>query len=247
MITRAAGARLATALLTGSFATGSVVTGGVLSGCSASRPPALRTPSGTQTATGPASEQLQRIAGVAAGVAYTATYRAHQSSPVSTQTWRVWRTTTSIRVDVTTPHAVTTMIVSPRGAYSCRVANHQRTCFRVAKAGQPIPAPFNLAPHAVFSTDVTQLARNAAAYDVQATRSREGTTGIPAATCFAVRPTASAPTPTVNEGTYCLSGNGLITAVMYPSGNTLALTSVTVGPPDPSRFVPYATPTPLPG
>lgn len=165
---------------------------------------------------------------------------------MATQTWRVWRTKTSIRVDVATLRAVTSVIVSPRGAYSCRVADHRRACFRVAKAGQPIPPPFNLTPHIVFSTDVIRLARNAVAYHVQAAGSREGTTNVPAAKCFAVKPTASAPKPTVDAGTYCFSDNGLITAVSYPSGNTLALTSVTVAPPPPSKFVPYATPTPLP-
>jgi hypothetical protein len=49
----------------------------------------------------------------------------------------------------------------------------------------------------------------------------------------------------VQAGTYCFAATGVLTAVTYPSGNTARLTSVSSTAPA-TRFVPYASPAPLP-
>ena len=222
----------------------------ILAGCSSSSTPGARatpTPSPSATATTPAAEELQRLAGLAAHLSYAATYRAHLRAPSSTATWHVWRGRRSLRVDVVARRVVATLIVTARGSYSCRQAKRARTCFRVAKAGAPIPAPFDYAPHTLFSTTVDQFAGNAGGYDVTTAPGRPAANDVPAASCFDVRPTASAPKPRALAATYCFSMRGLLTAVTYPSHNTVRLVTATLRPPPSSRFVPYASPTPIPG
>jgi hypothetical protein len=215
------------------------------SGTPAASPPSTASP--TTSATTGAAQDLQRLAGLAAGLTYAATYRAHLRSPASTATWRVWRGRTSLRVDVVARRVIATLIVTAHGSYSCRKAKRARTCFRVAKAGAPIPAPFDYAPHTLFSTTVDQLARNAGAYVVTAARARPADGQVPASTCFAVRPVASTPKPQALAATYCFSMRGLLTAVTYPSHDTVRLVDAALRTPPTSRFVPYASPTPIPG
>jgi hypothetical protein len=68
---------------------------------------------------------------------------------------------------------------------------------------------------------------------------------VPASSCFALKAGPSAAAPRVPTGTYCFSAQGLITAITYPSGDTVRLTQASLGTPPATRFVPYATPTPV--
>lgn len=225
-----------------------VALAGACSGGS-SRPRATpTTPAPTTSATTPAGEALQRLAAATGAASYSATYVAREKSHGTTATWLVWRTRTALRVDVVARHVVATLIITPRGVFSCSRAKHRRACFLVAKPGRPIPAPFNLAPGTVFAADVTALTRNTDDYDVTpAGTSPAGSGGVPAGTCFAIKPLASAPSPRVDPGTYCFADVGVITSITYRSGNTVRLTRVSMRRPPSSTFVPYSSPTPLPG
>jgi hypothetical protein len=116
----------------------------------------------------------------------------------------------------------------------------------VAKAGRPVRPPFNLAPQTVFTTDVAQLAAHPERYRITAAGSRPAASGVPAATCFALRARAGTAKPRAPRGTYCFSASGALTAVTYPSGNTLRMVSLRLRTPPKARFRPYAHPTPLP-
>ena len=120
----------------------------------------------------------------------------------------------------------------------------------MAAAGQPLPAPFNVAPVSLFSVYVRQLATRTRDYDVTAAAPPSPSVApLPASgrsTCFAVTPRAGAAQPQVPAGTYCFLATGVLTSAHYPSGNTITLQSAQATAPPASQFTPYAKPTPLP-
>jgi hypothetical protein len=210
----------------------------------ASAPPR---PSPTTSATTPAGEALAQLAALADRARYRATYVARQHKPRSRATWHVWHARSALRIDVVERKVTATLIVTHKAAYSCSRAHHRRTCFRVAHGGKPIPAPFNLAPQALFTSTVRSLATATGSYRVRAAGVQEGGPPRPDATCYSVRATAKSPKPRVAPAVYCFAATGVLTAVRYPSGNTVLLAQVRMRAPEPSSFRPYSSPTPLPG
>jgi hypothetical protein len=204
------------------------------------------TPTSAPSATTPAGEALRQLATAAAGASYRATYNVRQSHPATRATWRVWRTPSSLRVDVVTRRVTATLIVTAKASYSCRRAKHRKTCFRVAGAAQPVPAPFQLLAQKLFSTDIDSLKTHADAYAVTAAGPDAGTAHIRASTCYRLQPSSAAPKPRVEKATYCFSTSGVLTSVTYPSGNLVRLQHLSMHRPTHSAFVPYSSPTPLP-
>jgi hypothetical protein len=219
-------------------------------GCSggSTTPHASPTPSTTSGSSLSAiAEQLRALATAGSSATYTAFYRIHQVRPASTGTVRVWRGQPSVRVDIVVGRNTASLIVTPKASFSCTAERRRRVCFRVAGPGRAIPPPFNLAPQTLFAADVRQLASDIRDYTVTAGSLLSAHGSVPAATCFVVAPTAAATKPQVSRGTYCFATSGVLTAVTYPSGNTLELTALRLGQPPAYRFRPYAHATPLPG
>jgi hypothetical protein len=215
-----------------------------------STPSGRQSPSPTPTvsATTPAGEALGRLAALASRSAYHAAYLARQHKPRSTARWQVWHSKNALRVDVVEGRVTATLIVTRRAAYSCSRSRHRRICFRVASGGKPVPAPFNSAPQALFTTDLRALAGATASYRVRAAGAVDGSPARPDATCFSIHPTGRSPKPRVAVGVYCFAtSTGVLTSVHYPSGNTVLLTSVHMAAPQPKLFHPYSSPTPVPG
>jgi hypothetical protein len=211
--------------------------------------PQATTPSAsTSTTASPTpADAMKRLTALAVRANYRATYSVRQQHPSGTATWRVWRTPSTLRVDVTARNVTATLIVTPKASFSCRSARHRRTCFRVAGAGKPVPTPFQLLAQRLFSTDLARLAAQTASYDVTTPTPTPTPSGAAATagSCFHVSPVAAAEAG-VEEAIYCFSETGVLTAVYYPSGNAVRLVQVVEQAPPPSAFVPYSSPTPLP-
>jgi hypothetical protein len=203
-------------------------------------------PTPTVSATTPAGETLAHLASLANRSSYRASYIARQHKPRSTAQWQVWHGRRGLRVDVVAHHVTASIIVTGRAAYSCSRSRHRSICFRVAHGGKPVPAPFNSAPQALFTSDVRALAGATGSYRVRAAGTVDGSPGRPDATCFSIHATKRSPRPKVATGVYCFATRtGVLTSVHYPSGNTVLLTSVRMAAPKPPLFHPYSSPTPV--
>jgi hypothetical protein len=190
---------------------------------------------------GTVADALSRVAATAASLSYSATYTFFEAADRQSATVQVWRSPPSLRVDVVEHGTTATLIVGDDATYSCSMTGTRRACLRVAAAGQPLPAPFNVAPVNLFTVYVRQLAARTVDYDVVA-----ATAPSPTTRCFAVTPKTTAAAPQVPKGTYCFSADGVLSAATYPSGNTITLQSQQAATPAPAQFSPYAKPTPLP-
>jgi hypothetical protein len=234
--------------------TGAVVAAGLttLAGCTGSSAPepgatpstASTTPSASPSLT--AAQQLQQLAQAGTKAVFRASYVVRQQHPSSHATWRVWRTHRSLRVDVVTKHVTSTLIRSPRATYACRRSGHHRTCFRVAKGDQPIPAPFRLLAERLFSDSLARLAARPHSYSVRTPAAGSVPVRTSGGTCFRVK-VAKGQSANLATATYCVSAAGIFTAVVYPSGNVVRVEHVTSKAPDSNAFRPYSSPTPLPG
>lgn len=191
----------------------------------------------------PAGQQLKALADAGTGTAFRATYRVHRAKPGSRATMKVDHTAHSVRVDIIAGPTTATLIATPAATYACSRKHHDRACFRVAKRGDRIPAPFNLAPASIFTTDIARLAAHPGRYDVAAAGDRAAHGGVPASSCFRTRATTG-PKKERRPITYCFSAEGVLVYARYASGNVIRLESVhtTV---DPESFRPYSSPTPL--
>ncbi|HET6816712.1 MAG TPA: hypothetical protein VFH66_05740 [Mycobacteriales bacterium] len=220
-----------------------------LSACSGSEPATVKRPTPTvtptSTATTPAGEQLQALAQAGLRASYRATYLVRQDRKGHRADWRVAHTPAALRIDVVTHDQTATLIVGPKGAFSCARSGHRRACFLVAKPGRPVPAPFNHAPQALFTSDLKSLAEHAGSYDVAAVAS-SAAGGRAGDSCFSIRATSSAPKPQVTTGVYCFAPSGLLTAIRFPTGSTVRLVSSRMAPQPASVFRPYSSPTPIP-
>jgi hypothetical protein len=176
---------------------------------------------------------------------YRADYVARQDRRPHRADWRVAHTPVALRIDVETGAQTATLIVGPKGAFSCARAGHRRACFRVAKPGRPVPAPFDHAPQALFTSDLHSLAEHAGGYAITpvATTAAGGRTGD---SCFRIHAESSAPKPQVPTGLYCFAPTGLLTAIRFPTGSSVRLVSMRMTAPPTSTFRPYSSPTPLP-
>jgi hypothetical protein len=189
---------------------------------------------------------LQKLAQASAASSYSAAYLFRRSRPASSVVVRVWHDTSSLRVDVVAAAQTATLIITPNASYSCALSRHRRLCFRVAARGKPVPAPFNISPATLFSTDLRQLGTDTEHYLVGPATPTAPHATVPGATCFDVTPGPGALSPRVPAGTYCFAPS-VLTSVRYPSGNTVQLSSLRLAAPTASAFRPYAKPTPLPG
>jgi hypothetical protein len=227
-----------------------LVLAGALAACSgggsssAARPTPTVTP--TTAATTPAGEQIQHLAQLGLRASYRASYVARQDKRPHRADWRVARTPSALRIDVVTGGRTATLIVGPKGAFSCARAGKRRACFRVAKPGRPVPPPFDHAPQALFSADLLTLAQHAGAYAIRGVTTAEGG-GRGGDSCFRVRATSTAPKRQVPTGVYCFADVGVLTAIRFPTGSTVRLLDVQMSRPGPTTFRPYSSPTPLPG
>jgi len=222
---------------------------GALAACSgggSSTPRATPTVTPTTVATTPVGEQIQGLARLGLRASYRAGYVARQDKRPHRADWRVARTPSALRIDVITGGRTATLIVGPKGAFSCARAGKRRACFRVAKPGRPVPPPFDHAPQALFAADLVSLAQHAGAYAVTPATTAEGG-GRGGDSCFRVRATATAPKPRVPAGIYCFADVGVLTAIRFPTGSTVRLVDVRMARPGPTTFRPYSSPTPLPG
>ena len=204
------------------------------------------TPTPTTSATTPAGEQIQSLARLGLGASYRAGYVARQDRKPHHADWRVARTPSALRIDVLAGGHTATLIVSPKGAFSCARAGKRKACFRVAKPGRPVPAPFDHAPQSVFAADLVSLAQHAGAYSIRTATVAEGG-GRDGDSCFRIRATSSAPKPRVPTGVYCFADAGVLTAIHFPTGSTVRLAWVRMSKPAATVFRPYSSPTPLPG
>jgi hypothetical protein len=205
---------------------------------SGSRPPAPRPSSAAAAA-------LTDLAGRGSGATYTGLYEFHQRSPNTIAKVEVWHSPPNLRVDVIRDGATATFIRTAKATYSCAKKKHKVSCFTVAGAGKPAPAPFDVGPATLFSDDLVALSASGISYVVTEAPPVPARGGIPAATCFGVKAGGLTPVPVVQPGTYCFADTGVLTSVTYPSGNTARLLRVrTVAPA--VNFKPYVRPSPLP-
>ena len=174
------------------------------------------------------------------------TYVVRQQHPSSRATWRVWRTHSSLRVDVVTKKVTATLIRTPKATYSCRRSGRRKTCFRVATTNKPIPAPFRLLAERLFADSLNRLADRPQSYSVTAPAPGSVHVATSGGSCFNVKVPASKSSD-LATATYCLSSAGIYTAVVYPSGNVVRIVHVTTKSPSSDAFRPYSSPTPLPG
>jgi len=205
--------------------------------------------------------QLASLAGRGATASYSADYDFIDPSKSAPAKVSVWHRRDSLRVDITIGTTKASIISAPGGTWSCATRAGSRSCLTIAKPGEPVPKPFDIAPANLFTTDLAQLSDQTGQYDVTAAEPFQASGPAAGARCFDVlakSETASAaasPTPSpspsasgspVPAGRYCFTADGLLAAARYPSGNTVQLTSAQVGSPPAAQFTPYAKPTPLP-
>ena len=193
-----------------------------------------------------AADLLSDLAASASAASYTAVYDFHQASNNQSATVKVWRAQPVLRVDVVIAGTTASLIVGSDATYSCSIAGARRSCLIVAKAGEPLPAPFDIAPASLFTTDLQQLSTSVNDYTVTSAPAASPSGAVPAAKCFNIAPRSGVTEAKLPRGTYCISGSGLLTAATYPSGNTIRLVSAQTSAPAAGQFSPYASPTPLP-
>ena len=222
-----------------------------LTGCTGSSAPGP-TPSQTTTSPSPspsltAAQQLQQLAALGAKAVFRATYLVRQRHPSSKATWRVWRTDTKLRVDVVTRHSTATLISTPGATFACNRAPHHRACFRVATRGKSIPSALKLLAVRLFTTDLVAFGKHPERYGIAAASPGSVPGPTHGGTCFHLTVPKQTKRGDVQTGSYCFDRNGLLTVVLYPNGNVVRLTHVALQTPPKSIFVPYSSPTPLPG
>jgi len=192
----------------------------------------------------PPEQQLQELAALGTKAAFHATYAVRQSHPSSRATWQVWRTKTSLWVDVNTKNNTATLISTPHASFSCSRGHHHRACFRIAGAGQQAPLALRLLAVRLFTSDLVGIAEHPERYGIAAATQGSVTVPTHGGTCFHL--TVPKETGGVETGSYCFNASGILTVVAYPNGNVVRLTQVSEQTPRDAVFVPYSSPTPLP-
>jgi hypothetical protein len=167
----------------------------------------------------------------------------HRAKPGAGATMRVDHTPKSVRVDITTGATTATLISTPAATYACTRKHKKHACFRVAKRGERIPAPFNLAPATIFTRDFARLADHPRKYDIGDAGDRQALGDVPASTCYRTSATTG-PKQERRPVTYCFSDKGVLVYARYASGNVIRLKALRMRV-DPKTFKPYSSPTPL--
>ena len=220
-----------------------------VAGCGGSAAPqagpssAPPTSSPSPSSTPAPAAQLSALAREGAGAAYSAAYRL-QASSNGAATVQVYRSPTALRLDIVSGGSRAVLVENVHGRYSCRLGGGERVCFRVADPGKTLPPEFDPGLQRVFTTYLTDLAANAGQYDVSPAPATDGG-GVPSGQCFAVKTgSESATQDRAITGTYCLSDQGVVTKVSFPSG-TLTLQEAGAAPTS-AQLHPPVSPTPLP-
>ena len=213
----------------------------LIGGCTSHHPAPLPTASAALS-TGPnAAAALTAIAQLARGADYIGTYTADSSdSPPRSSVITAFRTGSRTRLDVTEADGHVLIQVDPTGTYTCNLpTTGSPSCLTLAGPGEPVPANVDPSGQALFTTTLDVLAQGAG-LTVAAAAPRAATSGLPAATCYAL---IAAPSGGVSPGTYCFSATGILTRAQFRS-NVLQLTSLSGAPVD-SDFLMPATPLPV--
>ncbi|MDX6275469.1 MAG: hypothetical protein QOJ92_2679 [Frankiales bacterium] len=211
-------------------------------GCADSKPRAVQTPTPTPSETAPpipAATALGQLASLGAAASYSATYVVTGSSP---GTARIFRTRNGFRFELTTGkpgnRRKAVLIRTPSGSVSCTIAPTPMTCLLVALGNKPVPPLFDAGLQHVFSDYLVVLSKPSTAVRVSAAVAESPQDGA----CFRVAPT-KAPL-VVATGTYCIAPDGVVTRVIYPSGQVVLSSR---GPaPRAANFVPPVKPIRLP-
>ncbi|MDQ1682692.1 MAG: hypothetical protein QOH99_1233 [Frankiaceae bacterium] len=190
------------------------------------------TPPVATTVAGTAEARLAALA-AKAPAAMSATYELMASGSTTAAHVTIDVLPAGYRVSVTRKGATAVLIVR-RGADSVSCSSGK--CFTVATNGDGVPSAFDpQVQHlitenlAIFATSPDELTVTAAP-------------ALGAATCFAVKPSGTGPTPVV-AGHYCLDDSGHVVAATYPTG-TLSLISVNHDPAA-SVLTPPSRPSPI--
>src|SRR5450432_4329785 len=134
-----------------------------------------------------AAAALATIAQVARDAEYTATYTADSSdNPPRSNVIAAFRTGTRTRLDVTGATGHVLIQVDPTGTYTCNLpTSGTPSCLTLAGPGEPVPANVDPSGQALFTTTLDVLAQGAG-LTVAAAAPRAATSGLPAATCYAL-------------------------------------------------------------
>ncbi len=209
--------------------------------------------------------RLAVLAQATANGSYDATYRFVQRPSGTAGTIRILQSPPQYRIDVVSKNSATYYSLTT-GIVSCSRRGTKKTCFLVARPGEDPPALFDPGVQRLFRDAVEDLAANPTDYTVRAVPFPSGSasvavsspsptaTPLPTGECFEVTRAAS-PSPDrggFEDGTYCLSEQGVATYIDVSSG-TLTLTKLG-NPPDAKAFKPITkvqklpdlTPTPTP-
>ena len=217
----------------------------LLVGCNGSKgtgttpTPEPTTPSASPTPD--AMSELSRLAGLGAKLSYSGAYSVTGTTP---GTSRVVRTPSAYRFELTTgkkPNLHRAVLIGTRtGTVSCTTAPSPTTCLTVAGPGKPPPSPFDAGLQHVFTDYLTTLAAGGSEYDVQTAVAGAGDFA-----CFDVKPLATpAPSNAVAAGTYCFTAAGVVSRVVYGTGQVIFQRFG--AKPSPADFKPPVTPQPLP-
>jgi hypothetical protein len=216
-----------------------------------------------------AQARLAVLAQATANSVYDATYRFVQKPRNATGIIRIRQQPPRYRIDITATDSAS-FFALPTGTVSCsqKVKNKKttKTCFLVAKPGEPVPALFDPGVQRLFRDAVEDLAAHPTDYTVSTvtpsrtpsavTPSASASAGpLPAGECFLVtRAADTLAAEGFEDGTYCFAESGVATSIAVASG-TLTLTALG-GAPHPDAFkptgiskvqkLPELTPTPTP-
>jgi len=193
-----------------------------------------------------ASDEIQERAQAGLLASYSGTYAITDTKGGDSGRVSVWRTPTTLRLDVRTDKGISTSITTPQGTVACQVPSTGKkpTCLEVAAAGATPPPLFDPVLRKVFGDALRVLGDDDNGLIVEAQPSASPTSAVSEATsCFKV--TAPSTQQKIASGTYCLTADGIPTGMNFASG-TVTLTVLTRAAPEASVFEPTTSPTPLP-
>lgn len=213
-----------------------------------------------------ARARLAVLAQATANSAYDAQYRFVQQPSSTTGTIRIRQNPPQYRIDIVAKDGASFFALRT-GVVSCSSKKAKRTCFLVARPGEPVPDIFDPGVQRLFRDAVEDLAANPGDYLVQrvptatptatltpsasATASATATASprpsastlpIPSGECYRVERVDTTPDPEqpvgFENGTYCFAEQGVATSISVASGS-LTLVKL-LGPPPPGAFTPPA-------
>jgi hypothetical protein len=217
---------------------------GCASGSGGDRPDATKASpsavvsSSTPAPSAPAPQALGDLARRGVATSFTGTYALDSTDPKQPDaTVTIARLDTSFRVEIVSKDSRALLVTDRRGLVSCQLAGPKHTCLLVAKPGGDPPKVFDPGVQRLVTSDLEVFAA-ASGLQVTSAAALPGEGQLPGAQCFTVAG------KNVDNGEYCLTGEGLLRRAKFPSG-TLTLTAVG-DEPTPKDFAAPLTPMPLP-